>query len=147
MAQRIAARSVWTVFTALLLAVFAALGFRRGKAAAAGVRVGGARVWATPVATAPAAAPVVRCAWPAGVRCAALPPTIKQRIRAEAHGKSPSVRRSAAGAAAGARVGMFSADEGEAAGSVAVCGVSGAVPVVRWPSAVRARQEGFARAA
>ncbi|AXE27085.1 hypothetical protein C0216_30005 [Streptomyces globosus] len=147
MAQRIAARSVWTVFTALILAVLAALGFRRGKAAAAGVRVGEARVWATPVVPAQAAAPVVRRAWPAGVRSAALPPTIKQRIRAEAHGKSPSVRRSAAGATAGARVGVLSAGEGGAAGSDAVAGASGEVPAVRWSSAVRARQEGFARAA
>ncbi|MFJ9792343.1 DUF6344 domain-containing protein [Streptomyces globosus] len=148
MAQRTAARSVWTVFTALLLAVLAAFGFRRGKTAAAAVRVGEAPAWATAVVPGPAAVPGVRRACPAGVRGAALPPTIKQRIRAEAHGKSPSVRRSAAGAAAGARVGTPSADEGGAAGSAAaVGGACGGVPAVRWSSAVRARREGFARAA
>lgn len=39
------------------------------------------------------------------MRGGSLPPTIKQRIRAEAHGKSPSVRRSTTALAAGGLAG------------------------------------------
>ncbi|MBW5484730.1 DUF6344 domain-containing protein [Streptomyces bambusae] len=37
--------------------------------------------------------------WREAVRGGSLPPTIAQRIRAEAHGSSPSVRRSTTAAA------------------------------------------------
>ncbi|MEU9033570.1 DUF6344 domain-containing protein [Streptomyces sp. NPDC048352] len=83
--------SFWTTVLAALVALLAALGLG-GKAApaAAGEAV------AAPVAPAVRRRPAVvaRRPWRAMMRGGSLPPTIKQRIRAEAHGKAPSVRRS-----------------------------------------------------
>ncbi|MFE1793870.1 DUF6344 domain-containing protein [Streptomyces sp. NPDC059525] len=96
MTHRSSITSIWTSLLSALTALLAALGLV-GKTARAG---------AVPVAVATPSAPVVRRSapvarrtWRAMVRGGSLPPTIKQRIRAEAHGKSPSVRRSATAAA------------------------------------------------
>lgn len=48
---------------------------------------------------------MARRTWRAMMRGGSLPPTIKQRIRAEAHGKNPSVRRSTTALAAGGPAG------------------------------------------
>ncbi|MET9799779.1 DUF6344 domain-containing protein [Streptomyces sp. NPDC006368] len=96
-------RSVWTAFVCLLTALLAALGLRCGTgtaAAAAPAPVStpeGTAVTATETATATAPAPVRDRR--------SLPPTIKQRIHAEAHGSSPSVRRLPAVAAPDAPAG------------------------------------------
>ncbi|WP_241518768.1 DUF6344 domain-containing protein [Streptomyces sp. CB03238] len=76
----------WTAFFSLLSAILTALGLKRTPSAAI-------PVYADQAAAAPAPAP--RCFGPAvrdWTRDLSLPPTIKQRIRAEAHGTSPSVR-------------------------------------------------------
>ncbi|MFJ8162011.1 DUF6344 domain-containing protein [Streptomyces sp. NPDC096136] len=96
MTHRSSTTSIWTSFLAALVALLAALGLagRTVPAAAAPAAV------ATP--SAPAVrrtARVARRTWRAMMRGCSLPPTIKQRIRAEAHGKSPSVRRSSTAAA------------------------------------------------
>ncbi|MCZ9346379.1 DUF6344 domain-containing protein, partial [Streptomyces sp. TRM76130] len=80
--------SVWTAFVTAFLALCAALGLSTTAASAAVPRMETARNSETgaPTATVPAVAPR---AWP---RAGALPPTMKQRIRAEAHGTSPSCR-------------------------------------------------------
>ncbi|MER7110435.1 DUF6344 domain-containing protein [Streptomyces sp. NPDC000229] len=82
----------WTAFFSLLSAILTALGLKRTPEAAITVYAGQATATAAP-AVAPIPAP--RCcapAWTSGY-ARSLPPTIKQRIRAEAHGASPSVRR------------------------------------------------------
>ncbi|MFE2924628.1 DUF6344 domain-containing protein [Streptomyces goshikiensis] len=92
--------SIWTTVLAALVALFALLGFARKTAPAAASTAG------VPVAAVPATAAVrrpvmmARRTWRAMMRGGSLPPTIKQRIRAEAHGKTPSVRRSTTAAAA-----------------------------------------------
>ncbi|MFD7625117.1 DUF6344 domain-containing protein [Streptomyces sp. NPDC059851] len=117
MAQRITFTSVWTVVVTALAALFAVLGLR-AKAAAPAVSVGEAPSWCRPVEVCRPAAWGRR----AVVRSGALPPTIKQRIRAEAHGSTPSVRRSAAGVTAGSGEGVRagSAARGAAAEADAV---------------------------
>ncbi|MFF8832018.1 DUF6344 domain-containing protein [Streptomyces sp. NPDC015131] len=96
----------WTALFSLLTAILTALGLKRTPKAsvpviAAPVAVPPARAAraarsaAHSPAPAPAPDPVPLCcapAWGPG-RVRSLPPTIKQRIRAEAHGSSPSVRR------------------------------------------------------
>ncbi|MEV6419710.1 DUF6344 domain-containing protein [Streptomyces sp. NPDC051662] len=88
-------KKLWTVFITAFFAVLASLGLT-APAAAAGNAV---RQPAEQPAPAPAAADHVTEAAPARAtvprslpRGRSLPPTIKQRIRAEAHGSSPSVR-------------------------------------------------------
>lgn len=80
--------TLWTVLRAALHHVLAALGLLRREPAAAPA------VFIPAQSTTPAPAPwrviAPRFAVP---RERSLPPTIKQRIRAEAHGSSPSVRR------------------------------------------------------
>ncbi len=79
--------TVWTVFVNAFLRVLAVLG--PGRAARPAVP-------AAPVPTSPAGLiPVqAKAATPRPrSRGRSLPPTIKQRIHAEAHGSSPSVRR------------------------------------------------------
>ncbi|MEV7522846.1 DUF6344 domain-containing protein [Streptomyces sp. NPDC091371] len=101
MAQRSVITSIWTSVLAALVALLASLGLV-GKAAPA------LSAAAAPAAPATAAGAVrrvgvqARRSWRAMMRGGSLPPTIKQRIRAEAHGKSPSVRRSTTAAAMGA---------------------------------------------
>ncbi|NXY94852.1 hypothetical protein HYE82_10690 [Streptomyces sp. BR123] len=144
MAQRITFTSVWTVVVTVLAALLSALGLR-GKAAAPAV-VGRA---AAPAIVGKAAAPSVavgdapsRCrsvgVCPPGasrsrravMRSGALPPTIKQRIRAEVHGRTPSVRRSAAAAAARA---------GEGAPTGAAARIAASVPDAVAAAQVRLR--------
>ncbi|MER6212532.1 DUF6344 domain-containing protein [Streptomyces sp. NPDC001272] len=97
MNHRSSISSIWTSFLAALVALLAAVGLV-GKATP---DAAGAAVAATP--SDPAAhrtAAVARRTWRAMMRGGSRPPTIKQRIHAEAHGKSPSVRSaSSAGAA------------------------------------------------
>ncbi|MFJ9644500.1 DUF6344 domain-containing protein [Streptomyces sp. NPDC101206] len=113
MAQRITLSSVRTAVLGVLAALFAVLGLRRRDTAPA-VAVGEAPSRCAPargsveVGRQPGAVPGGRRAV---MRGGALPPTIKQRIRAEAHGKNPSARSSAtatavpvAGAGSGAGV-------------------------------------------
>ncbi|MFD3927232.1 DUF6344 domain-containing protein [Streptomyces sp. NPDC058614] len=77
---------LWTAIVTLLLAVFTAAGFVTTTAAAAVPQSGPVRNAGTPAVMVPAA-PV----W-SGAHDRGLPPTMKQRIRAEAHGSSPSCR-------------------------------------------------------
>ncbi|MFH7593945.1 DUF6344 domain-containing protein [Streptomyces racemochromogenes] len=96
MAHRTSITSLWSSFLAALVALLAAVGLvgRAAPAAAAPTAP------ATPsAATVSRPVAVARRTWRAMMRGGSLPPTIKQRIRAEAHGKSPSVRRSATAAA------------------------------------------------
>ncbi|MFB0628060.1 DUF6344 domain-containing protein [Streptomyces sp. AB3(2024)] len=95
MTHRSSITSIWTTLLAALVAVLTALGFG-GKAAP----VEAATAVTTPMAPAVRPpVPVARRTWRAMMRGGSLPPTIKQRIRAEAHGKNPSVRRSTTAAA------------------------------------------------
>ncbi|MET9851349.1 DUF6344 domain-containing protein [Streptomyces sp. NPDC006450] len=105
MAHRSTITSIWTTVLAALVALLTSLGFG-GKAAQAA---------ATPLSSSPAApaaaaanrpAFMARRTWRAMMRGGSLPPTIKQRIRAEAHGKTPSVRRSTTALAAGSGSGF-----------------------------------------
>lgn len=96
MTHRSSITSIWSSFLAALTALLAALGLVGGTAPAG----------AAPVAAATPSAPAEGCpvpvaprTWRAMMRGGSLPPTIKQRIRAEAHGKSPSVRSSRTAAA------------------------------------------------
>ncbi|UUU40964.1 DUF6344 domain-containing protein [Streptomyces sp. NBC_00162] len=98
MAQRSILTSIWTSVLAALVALLGSLGFG-GKAAPAAASVSAP---AAPVAAVRRPAFTARRTWRAMMRGGSLPPTIKQRIRAEAHGKTPSVRRSTTAAAMGA---------------------------------------------
>ncbi|WP_328620990.1 DUF6344 domain-containing protein [Streptomyces sp. NBC_00354] len=98
MAHRITVTSIWTAVVVALVALLASLGFG-AKAAPAAASGGSAAPAPAPSRRAAAAVrrpvrPMGRRTWRAMMRGGSLPPTIKQRIRAEAHGKAPSVRRS-----------------------------------------------------
>ncbi|MFI6702337.1 DUF6344 domain-containing protein [Streptomyces sp. NPDC050509] len=94
-------KKLWTVFLTAFFAVLASLGLTTPAAATtvAGAAQPTDRAADRP-APAPAAAhraavalPAPRATLPRALpRARSLPPTIKQRIRAEAHGSSPSVR-------------------------------------------------------
>ncbi|MGW7435941.1 DUF6344 domain-containing protein [Streptomyces sp. NPDC054849] len=101
MAHRSILTSIWTSVLATLVAFLSSLGLG-GKVApaAAAVPAPAAPVAATVSSRRPAVA--ARRTWRAMMRGGSLPPTIKQRIHAEAHGKTPSVRRSTTAAAMGA---------------------------------------------
>jgi len=85
--------TAWTAFLGLLLhallRVLTAVGLRTAPRPAAHTAAGADAP--APRAAVPACRPAAPPA--AAVRDGSLPPTIKQRIRAEAHGSSPSVRR------------------------------------------------------
>lgn len=94
-------KQFWTAFISVLFALLASVGLANAAAAA---RQPAVQQPEDPAGAAPAAEPTRERAtrpsvpaprthrWaPAALR--SLPPTIKQRIRAEAHGASPSVRR------------------------------------------------------
>ncbi|MFJ7997009.1 DUF6344 domain-containing protein [Streptomyces sp. NPDC096310] len=93
-------KTLWTVFLTAFFAVLASLGLTTPAAAATGRAAQPADRSADRPAPAPAAAHRAAVALPAAgaavpralPRARSLPPTIKQRIRAEAHGSSPSVR-------------------------------------------------------
>ncbi|MEW2412222.1 DUF6344 domain-containing protein [Streptomyces sp. NPDC046866] len=102
MAQRITFTTVRTAVVAAVMALLAVLGFRGrvvAPAAAAAPGAGSAAAGLCSGAPSSVRRPLARRTWRALVRGGSLPPTIKQRIGAEAHGASPSVRRSAAPAA------------------------------------------------
>ncbi|MEU9797736.1 DUF6344 domain-containing protein [Streptomyces sp. NPDC051000] len=98
MAHRSSVTSIWTAVLAALVALFAALGLGAKVAPAASATVSAPEA---PTATVRRPAVMARRTWRAMMRGGSLPPTIKQRIRAEAHGKTPSVRRSTTALAAG----------------------------------------------
>lgn len=110
MAHRSTITSIWTTVLAALVALLASLGFGGAKAAQAAA----APLTAAPLTAAPAAvaanrpALMARRTWRAMMHGGSLPPTIKQRIRAEAHGKTPSVRRSTTALASGSGAGFES---------------------------------------
>ncbi|MEU7035466.1 DUF6344 domain-containing protein [Streptomyces sp. NPDC046237] len=96
-------KQFWTAFISVLFALLASVGLASAAAAAQSPAVQqpeepAAKSAATP-ARATAAAPAERSVhqWPTTVRERSLPPTIKQRIGAEAHNSSPSVRHLRAG--------------------------------------------------
>ncbi|AXG78926.1 DUF6344 domain-containing protein [Streptomyces paludis] len=117
-------KKLWTVFLTAFFAVLASLGLTAPATAAGAAAQQPADQPAGRPAQAPAAA-ARHSAEPGTARWAAvpralprdrsLPPTIKQRIRAEAHGSSPSVRHLPAAApsetdAALARENAYAAD-------------------------------------
>ncbi|THA71910.1 hypothetical protein E6P78_04905 [Streptomyces sp. A0958] len=86
------AKSIWTAFITAFFALLASLGLAGSTAAATEATV--TEPAATPhehTAAARATAPVPSVRWTLP-RDRALPPTMKQRIRAEAHGSSPATR-------------------------------------------------------
>ena len=88
-------KSLWTAFVTAFFAVLASLGLMSTTAAAA-QPAATVQVY-TGATAATATTPSVRWTLP---RDRALPPTMKQRIRAEAHGSSPANRHLSAHAAA-----------------------------------------------
>ncbi|MER7461707.1 DUF6344 domain-containing protein [Streptomyces sp. NPDC097981] len=109
MAHRITVKSVWTAVVAVVVALLASLGFgaKAAKTApAAPAAPSGLAPSGLTAAVRRPVRPMSRRSWRAMMRGGSLPPTIKQRIRAEAHGKAPSVRRSTTAASlAGGTVG------------------------------------------
>lgn len=99
MAHRTILTSIWTSVLAALVALLSCFGLA-GKAAPASAPAPSAAGAAATAVRRPAV--VARRTWRAMMRGGSLPPTIKQRIRAEAHGKTPSVRRSTTADAMGA---------------------------------------------
>ncbi|WP_406183611.1 DUF6344 domain-containing protein [Streptomyces sp. NBC_01006] len=100
MAHRITVTSIWTAVVAVVVALLASLGFgAKAAPAAASTASAPAPSRRAAVAVRRTARPMGRRSWRAMMRGGSLPPTIKQRIHAEAHGKAPSVRRSTTAAA------------------------------------------------
>ncbi|MGC4947506.1 DUF6344 domain-containing protein [Streptomyces sp. DT224] len=92
----VTAKNIWTAFVTAFFALLAALGLASSTATAAQVTAANTNTEPaatvhehTPAARATATGPSVRWTLP---RDRALPPTMKQRIRAEAHGSSPATR-------------------------------------------------------
>ncbi|WP_328789716.1 DUF6344 domain-containing protein [Streptomyces sp. NBC_00273] len=109
MTDRSILTSIWTAVLAALVAILSGFGITGKPASAASSAPAPAPAAADTAATAvrrPAVA--ARRTWRAMMRGGSLPPTIKQRIHAEAHGKTPSVRRSTTAAAMGAGAGTAS---------------------------------------
>ncbi|MEU6296678.1 DUF6344 domain-containing protein [Streptomyces erythrochromogenes] len=134
MAHRNILTSIWTSVLAALVAVLSSLGFGGKVAPAAAASTAGGAT-AAAVAAAPVRRPAVTAprSWREMMRGGSLPPTLKQRIRAEAHGKTPGVRRSTTAAAMGAAPGT----------SARVLSPS-AVPAPRAPRAPQASRVGRA---
>ncbi|MCX5110780.1 DUF6344 domain-containing protein [Streptomyces sp. NBC_00378] len=85
-------KNIWTAFVTALFALLAALGFMSTPAAAteqSAPEPTTTNQEHTGATAATATTPSVRWTLP---RDRALPPTMKQRIRAEAHGSSPAAR-------------------------------------------------------
>ncbi|MER5413640.1 DUF6344 domain-containing protein [Streptomyces virginiae] len=148
MTQRSILTSIWTSVLAVLMAVLSGFGLavKSAPAAAAPAAAGTEGAEATAVRRPAVAA---RRSWRAMMRGGSLPPTIKQRIRAEAHGKTPSVRRSTTAAAMGAGTGSGTASRtstspaAPAAPHAAVPAPAAAVPA----AATGAARDGLALAA
>ncbi|GGS37459.1 DUF6344 domain-containing protein [Streptomyces griseoviridis] len=104
------ATQLWTAIVTAFLALCTALGLVTTTASAAVAHTETARnSESAPAPSAPEAAPR---SWP---RAGALPPTMKQRIRAEAHGTSPSCRhRPTTDAATAARTAALCESAGRA---------------------------------
>ncbi|MEI7033985.1 DUF6344 domain-containing protein [Streptomyces pratensis] len=85
-------KNLWTAFITAFFALLASLGLATATAPAAhaAARPGATPQEHTEATAATATAPSVRWTLP---RDRALPPTMKQRIRAEAHGSSPTARQ------------------------------------------------------
>ncbi|MFE4693407.1 DUF6344 domain-containing protein [Streptomyces sp. NPDC056749] len=81
-------KNIWTAFVTAFFAILASLGLATAQATAAEPTVTSHEHTAANPAT--ATTPTVRWTLP---RDRALPPTMKQRIRAEAHGSSPATRQ------------------------------------------------------
>ncbi|MEV3852808.1 DUF6344 domain-containing protein [Streptomyces sp. NPDC050095] len=79
--------TLWTVVISAFIALFSALGLVSPAAAAAPVQQAEEATHSTA-----ASAPAATSARPFWAFKRSLPPTMKQRIRAEAHGSSPSGR-------------------------------------------------------
>jgi hypothetical protein len=95
---------LWTAIVSAFLALFTALGFVAATATAATAQTGpthtGSENAGGESADSASARTARITAWPAATprdwpHARSLPPTMKQRIRAEAHGKSPSCRHRA----------------------------------------------------
>ncbi len=99
--------SIWTAVLAALVAVLSGFGIA-GKSASAVASAPAPAASDTAATAVRRPAVAARRTWRAMMRGGSLPPTIKQRIHAEAHGKTPSVRRSTTAAAMGAGVGTAS---------------------------------------
>lgn len=83
-------KSIWTSVLAALVALFAALGLGGSAAAPAASSVAAPAAPAVPAGSvARTMAAQARRSWRAMMRGGSLPPTIAQRIRAEAHGSTP----------------------------------------------------------
>ncbi|MFD4630826.1 DUF6344 domain-containing protein [Streptomyces sp. NPDC058284] len=81
------ATKLWTTIVTAFLALFAALGLTTTAAAATAVQ----ETTNARDTTVCAPTPMMAALWSAAYE-RSLPPTMKQRIRAEAHGSSPSCR-------------------------------------------------------
>ncbi|GAA1359020.1 hypothetical protein J0695_00360 [Streptomyces beijiangensis] len=86
------AKKVWTAFTTAFFALVALLGFTTPATAAPQAVTTSAASCKPTAAEARALKALEPVAWWAIPKDRALPPTMKQRIRAEAHGSSPSTR-------------------------------------------------------
>lgn len=130
MTDRTILTSIWTSVLAALVAVLSALGFGGKVAPAAAATAAGATA---ATVTAPARRPAVAAprSWREMMRGGSLPPTLKQRIRAEAHGKTPGVRRSTTAAAMGAAPGTAARVQSSAAVPAARTLVPAAAPTAR----------------
>ncbi|MFD3975376.1 DUF6344 domain-containing protein [Streptomyces cyaneofuscatus] len=97
-------KSIWTAFITAFFALLASLGLATATASAANATNAAQPSATTQEHTGATAAtplaPSVRWTLP---RDRALPPTMKQRIRAEAHGSSPATRHLSADPASTAR--------------------------------------------
>ncbi|MGW2560656.1 DUF6344 domain-containing protein [Streptomyces sp. NPDC001514] len=95
MAAAVTVKKLWTAFISLFIALLAPLGFAPSASAApqsANRQPEETTTQERPRTTAAGHAQRVRVVRPRQPRDRSLPPTIKQRIRAEAHGASPAVR-------------------------------------------------------
>ncbi|WP_411070793.1 DUF6344 domain-containing protein [Streptomyces sp. cmx-4-25] len=96
-------KQFWAAFISVLFALLASVGLAGTAAAAQQPAVQQPEEPAAPAATAAAAVAGERASasvpaqrahrWPLAAGDRSLPPTIKQRIAAEAHGSSPAARR------------------------------------------------------
>ncbi len=84
--------NLWTAFVTAFLALCTALGLITTTAAAAVPQARTPRNSTPPASIPPATAPVLSPNSSPWSRVRSLPPTMKQRIRAEAHGKTPRCR-------------------------------------------------------
>ncbi|MER5431035.1 DUF6344 domain-containing protein [Streptomyces sp. NPDC002588] len=88
---------LWTAIVTAFLALATALGFAASTAAPAAAQTGPAHPGSEATTGERSASAARTTTWPAASpwnrpHARSLPPTMKQRIRAEAHGKSPGCR-------------------------------------------------------